>query len=565
MYIFRLDLRNAFLFFIFLLAILSPFKVFAGQLTYVSDTISTSDPFASTTHTIAFTTTNAIPPSGRIVVTPEGNAGSFFDVPATLNFQDIALSVSSGGPFISRTLASAQSVTEDGVSIVSGNSGSITILLASGVAGINTTDIVQLRIGSTTYIVSPSAQNSYRIRIGTYDASNTLLDSGTAMVAFITPVDVTNAAGNTVPPVRSNGLPTGLLPGSTVNVLVSFNTDVPALCKYATSTPVDFFAMASSTIFTTANNSTLHYVNISVAENQIFSFYIRCANESLITNSDDYLITFEVGVIPNASSTPTPPAPPPGPSGPGPGGGWFTKGGDVTLEGRTLPQGSLVILQDGKIVKEEQVSILGNFTNVFTQLERGTYTWGVYVKDPDGNRSATYNSTIYLIGGTNNIIAPIYLSPTIKAQKTTVSVGEQIVLSGYAIPVTPILAFFYKQGSALTGKIITATTTALGSGSWSLKIPTQDLVKGTYEVKVQSLVTTKDQSNFSPILYIGVGENPNPDFKLRADLNKDGKVNLIDFSILLFNWKTSDAIADINQDGTVSLIDFSIMLANWTG
>jgi hypothetical protein len=62
-----------------------------------------------------------------------------------------------------------------------------------------------------------------------------------------------------------------------------------------------------------------------------------------------------------------------------------------------------------------------------------------------------------------------------------------------------------------------------------------------------------------------VGETAGPDFGLRADLNKDGKVNLVDFSILLVYWKTSDANADINSDGAVNLGDFSIMLFYWTG
>ena len=69
----------------------------------------------------------------------------------------------------------------------------------------------------------------------------------------------------------------------------------------------------------------------------------------------------------------------------------------------------------------------------------------------------------------------------------------------------------------------------------------------------------------STVIYMGVGQDPSPDFSLRADLNKDGKVNLIDFSILLFNWNTDDTVADINQDGTVNLTDFSIMIFYWTG
>ena len=52
---------------------------------------------------------------------------------------------------------------------------------------------------------------------------------------------------------------------------------------------------------------------------------------------------------------------------------------------------------------------------------------------------------------------------------------------------------------------------------------------------------------------------------MSADLNRDGKVNLIDFSIMLFHWGNPDPVADINEDGTVDLTDFSILLFNWTG
>ena len=50
----------------------------------------------------------------------------------------------------------------------------------------------------------------------------------------------------------------------------------------------------------------------------------------------------------------------------------------------------------------------------------------------------------------------------------------------------------------------------------------------------------------------------------RSDLNCDGHVNLTDFSILMYWWKTAGPVGDINLDGTVGLIDFSIMLYDWT-
>ena len=48
-----------------------------------------------------------------------------------------------------------------------------------------------------------------------------------------------------------------------------------------------------------------------------------------------------------------------------------------------------------------------------------------------------------------------------------------------------------------------------------------------------------------------------------GDINGDGTVNIVDLSILLSNWGTSDAAADLNHDGTVNIIDLSILLSHW--
>jgi hypothetical protein len=54
---------------------------------------------------------------------------------------------------------------------------------------------------------------------------------------------------------------------------------------------------------------------------------------------------------------------------------------------------------------------------------------------------------------------------------------------------------------------------------------------------------------------------------LRGDLNKDGRVNLTDFSILAY-WhdrSSPPASVDLNGDGTITLVDFSILTYYWTG
>ena len=236
----------------------------------------------------------------------------------------------------------------------------------------------------------------------------------------------------------------------------------------------------------------------------------------------------------------------------------------MTLDGKAFPGGTLVILKDGVVAGEAQVDAGGALHANFTNLERGTYTWGVYAKDAKGRRTSTYSSTIFLMGGTNNVIAPIFLSPTISSVLGRVEVGQDLVVEGNAIASLPVVVFFNKQGESTSGNVTVATTTAKGSGAWSITLPTTGLSKGTYEVRAQSQVG-KDNSNLSPFIYVGVGESANPNFALRSDLNGDKKVNLVDFSILLFHWKTADPVADINQDGTVNLVDFSILLSNWTG
>ncbi len=553
----------------------------AAVLSRVSDLISTSEPAGTTTsHTITFTATTLIPAGGKIVVTPEASLGAF-DVSALLDFTDLdfATAPTSTGPFTERSLATLPSAADDGVSVVSGTSGSLTITLGSGGASpVAAGEVVRINVGSVAtfgavgdaYITSPASLGSHHMRFETRDASNALIDYGSTVVVMVAPVTLGRVdTSDNVAPVRFNGLPTGLLPGSTQNVFVSFNTDKLATCKYATTSGVAYGSMLASTIFTNANADLLHFQTLAVATNTVYQLYVRCQKYTNTPNQDDYLITFEIGVQPGVL---TPPPPPPassgGSSGSGGGGGPggpFLGGGDVTIEGVASPLSQLVILKDGVIERESVVPSLGSFSEKFTGLPRGTYAWGAYVKDPSGKKSSTYTSTIYLIALTNNVIAPVLISPTLRAASTTVALGEAIVVSGYAIALSPVQVLMNKQGNALTGNIISATTTANGNGSWSLSMQTAALPKGTYEIKAVSLLPNNDRSLISPIAYVGLGENPNPDFSNRSDLNKDKKINLIDFSILLFNWKTTDTVSDINQDGTVSLTDFSIMLANWTG
>jgi len=51
-----------------------------------------------------------------------------------------------------------------------------------------------------------------------------------------------------------------------------------------------------------------------------------------------------------------------------------------------------------------------------------------------------------------------------------------------------------------------------------------------------------------------------------GDANNDGKVDIIDFNLLMVNWgnNPTNLAADLNGDGKVDIFDFNILMVNWT-
>ncbi|HSE35386.1 MAG TPA: dockerin type I domain-containing protein [Candidatus Paceibacterota bacterium] len=565
-------LRIALLF--FLASVFVPHTAFAGTLSFVSDRISVASPGTTTaTHEIQFTVPSLLPLGSAIVVRFEQNGASFM-FPSGLDFADVDLSIASTSGPINRSLAAVASPVADGVAMASGTSPSVRITLGDAPSGaIPATATATIRIGTNatfgttgdTNITNPTATTSYRIRIETRDSSDALIDSGTAMIAIVDEVgmgpldtrDLTEA-------VISNGLPNGLLAPNISALQMSFQTDKLAVCRYSTVAGTAYAAMTGTT--TSSNFGQLHHTIVTGLTNGAQrTYYIRCLNNSGIENTADYVISFEIGIVPQPGVQATPPAPSGVSGGGGGGGGLYLTSGDVTLDGFGPPGAKLVVLKDGLHEKDSTVATNGGINEQFLGLQRGTYTWGVYAVDPKGRRTSTFNSVIYLIAGSNNIIAPIHLSPTIGAPTEALDVGASFDVEGYAIPNTPIQVIMNRYNEALSSAIVYASTSANGAGYWKARISGTGLTRGTYEVKAKSLLSTKEESLLSPTAYVGIGEDAAPNFCVRSDFNGDGKVNLIDFSILLFNWRTTDSTTDVNQDGTVNLTDFSIMLSCWGG
>jgi hypothetical protein len=116
--------------------------------------------------------------------------------------------------------------------------------------------------------------------------------------------------------------------------------------------------------------------------------------------------------------------------------------------------------------------------------------------------------------------------------------------------------------------MLTATSDA--TGRWSVDLSTSGLTLAAHTAKARFLEGAgglRRESTYGSTLQLFVGVEGRA--TSNADLNRDGKVNLIDFSILVFWWGTpggnSNPPTDINGNAKVGLEDFSILLFNWTG
>ncbi|MFA6386862.1 MAG: hypothetical protein WCW32_00005, partial [Candidatus Paceibacterota bacterium] len=111
-------------------------------------------------------------------------------------------------------------------------------------------------------------------------------------------------ASETAPPLRSSGFPTGSINTDTarLGIMVSLSTDEDATCKYSSTPGVTYSAM-NNTFSTTGAN--LHaFVNTGFYVGGNFTFYIKCQDAWGNTNTDDYLISFLVGAVPQNFTAP---------------------------------------------------------------------------------------------------------------------------------------------------------------------------------------------------------------------------------------------------------------------
>jgi cysteine-rich repeat protein len=252
------------------------------------------------------------------------------------------------------------------------------------------------------------------------------------------------------------------------------------------------------------------------------------------------------------------------------GGGGGSSGGSnedlgdtqISVSGYSFPGQTVHILLDSKEVGTVRADSTGKFSYA-TNASPGTVSMGFWATDVNRYKSITYNTTFDVTQGAITNVNGVLVPPTLTVDKTQFNPGETIVFSGQAIPNTKV------EVHLDTGTPVVETT-ASSNGTWSVSYNTTGLSSTAHTARARYILgsgSVTTQSSYSTTIQLAAGVNGAPTSS--SDLNRDGDVNLIDFSILIFWWGSaggdSNPPADINGNGKVGLEDFSILLFNWTG
>ena len=245
------------------------------------------------------------------------------------------------------------------------------------------------------------------------------------------------------------------------------------------------------------------------------------------------------------------------------GGGGTVGGAVVSLSGLAYPNSQITVLRDGGQVVSVRADSSGLFNTTVSNLAQGYYNLVFFATDSTGLASSLLSVPV-TVSSSNQEIAGLVISPTIATSPFQVKKGDTIAVFGEASRNSQIFI-------SVKDKVgLQATVTSDSSGKFSYLLPTSSLDFGDYYVQATSKSTSFNQSGLSKPALFKVGTSVisgPPTISPCGDFNRDKRVNLIDFSILIYWFDKENPVAavDCNKDNRVNIVDFSILMYNWTG
>lgn len=258
------------------------------------------------------------------------------------------------------------------------------------------------------------------------------------------------------------------------------------------------------------------------------------------------------------------------PSGGGGGGGGGAviapSGASVVFSGRAYPLSTVTLLKDAQIAVSTIAGPNSNFQISLSGLSAGSYIFSLYGQDKNGLRSTLFTFAVILTAGATTNVSGIFIAPTIAVDKSEVKKGDDISIFGQTAPQSDVTIivnsdeeYFAKTKSDKDGLYLyNFDTSPLDFGNHSTK---SKAASGGFASSFSSIISFKISTK--NVLAPKITEER----VLKGDINNEGRVNLIDFSIVAYWYKRPlpPAKVDLNSDGKIDLADFSILAYYWTG
>ena len=105
----------------------------------------------------------------------------------------------------------------------------------------------------------------------------------------------------------------------------------------------------------------------------------------------------------------------------------------VIFQGIAYPASTLTISQNGTVVSSITTTAQASFS-VSIIVDPGNHTFSIWGVDADEVVGKVSNFTLTLADGSTTTISGIFLGPSIVADRTTMTAGETITLSGTTLP-----------------------------------------------------------------------------------------------------------------------------------
>ncbi|MEI8361168.1 MAG: dockerin type I repeat-containing protein [bacterium] len=260
---------------------------------------------------------------------------------------------------------------------------------------------------------------------------------------------------------------------------------------------------------------------------------------------------------------PTPPAPTGGGSAGG-GGGYSTNPiTTLTLSGFAYPFAKITILKDAQAMASVDTTADGTFKFSTEKLSPGSYNFSIFATDVFGIKTSLYNVPVTISYGSLAQVSNIFIAPTLSFEKNNITPDVSAVLRGQSRPNSQVVINFSGSSEELF------TVIAGKDGKFLYTVGQNKLLVGSYQAKAKSNMQG-EISGYGNIVDLQVEKVNTPIINCilqkKGDVNCDGKINIVDFSILAYWYGRSNAPTkyDLNGDGKISLIEFSIMAYYWT-